>query len=289
MKTNQRGVALISVLLVMSLALLITGGMLRSHRLMVHSSAQQLHQLQLRQLGFAAEAWALQRLHNPELDEQKTVNLAQAWAQATPAFEADDADIRVNLEDLAGRFNLNALFNKGQVDQITLTRWSRLLAHLSIPPLDLQALQTAGFAGSLSDLSQLRLMPQMDAQKIRHLEPWVALLPKDASLNINTASAQMLMTLEGMTPAIAAAVVSQRPPQGYRSAQAFTEQPLLAGLDLSSHGLGVSSRWFRITVDVALGKSHLRLVTEVERDLKSRQWTIQQRRLLTPLTSETSR
>lgn len=289
MNARQRGVALISVLLIMSLALLITAGMLRNHRLVVQSSAQQLHQVQLRQLGFSGEAWAMQLLRNPELDEQKTINLAQEWARAKPPFEAQYGEIRVSIEDLAGRFNLNTLFKSGQVDQVTLERWSRLLAWLEIPPLDLQALQTSTPAGGLSDLSQLRLLPGVDGEVIRRLEPWVGLLPKDASLNINTAPAQLLMTLEGMTPAIAEAVVSQRPAQGYRSAQAFTEDPLLSGLGLSSHGLGVSSRWFRISVQVALGQSHLRLVTDVERDLKSRQINILQRRLLAPLKSEFSR
>lgn len=283
MNARQRGVALISVLLIMSLALLITAGMLRNHRLLVQSSAQQLHQVQLRQLGFSGEAWAMQLLRNPELDEQKTINLAQEWARAKPPFEAGYGEIRVSIEDLAGRFNLNTLFKSGQVDQVTLARWSRLLARLEIAPLDLQ---TSTPAGGLSDLSQLRLLPGVDGEVIRRLKPWVALLPKDASLNINTAPAQLLMTLEGMTPAIAEAVVSQRPAQGYRSAQAFTEDPLLSGLGLSSHGLGVNSRWFRITVQVALGQSHLRLVTDVERDLKSRQINILQRRLLAPLKSE---
>lgn len=289
MSARQRGVALISVLLIMSLALLVTGAMLRSHNLLVQSSAQQLHQLHMRQLGFAGETWALQLLQNPELDEQKTVNLAQEWARSKPPLQMQDGGIQVSIEDLAGRLNLNALFKEGQVDQVTLERWSRLLERLKIPALDLQALQASSPAGGLSDLSQLRLLPGIDGEVLRRLQPWVALLPKDASLNINTAPALLLMALEGMTPSIAEAVVSQRPAQGYRSAQAFTQDPLLSGLGLSSHGLGVSSRWFRIRVQVALGQSHLRLVTDVERDLKSRRLNIVQRRLLAPFESDIAR
>lgn len=45
MNGRQRGIALISVLLVMSLALLITGGLLRSHHLSLQSSGQQLLQI----------------------------------------------------------------------------------------------------------------------------------------------------------------------------------------------------------------------------------------------------
>ncbi|MNW70115.1 hypothetical protein D3C74_493090 [compost metagenome] len=55
---------------------------------------------------------------------------------------------------------------------------------------------------------------------------------------------------------------------------------------MASHGLGVDSRWFRITVQVALGQRQLHLVTDVERDLKHHQVNILQRRLLAPLISE---
>lgn len=59
MNGRQRGIALISVLLVMSLALLITSGLLHSHRLLLQSSGQQLQQMHLRQLGWAGETLSL--------------------------------------------------------------------------------------------------------------------------------------------------------------------------------------------------------------------------------------
>ncbi|MNJ23540.1 General secretion pathway protein K [compost metagenome] len=286
MIARQRGVALISVLLVMSLALLITAGMLRSHRLVVQSSAQQLHQLQLRQLSLAGEAWALQLLRNLGREDDTNVHQGQAWALAIPTFAHEHGDIQVSVEDLAGRFNLNSLFRGGQVDQMTLDRWVRLLEYLQIASLDVDTLRAAVPAGGLSDLSQLRVVPGIDARVLHRLQPWVALLPLDASLNINTAPVPVLMTLEGITPTLAERLVKQRPAQGYASAQAFSEQPLLNGLGVASHGLGVDSRWFRITVQVALGQRQLHLVTDVERDLKHHQVNILQRRLLAPLISE---
>lgn len=288
MMARQRGVALLSVLLVMSLALLITAGMLRSHRLLVHSSAQQLHQVQLRQLGLAGEAWALQWLHDLAQEDPKVVHLAQAWAQARPTFADGDADIRVRVEDLAGRFNLNTLLRSGQVDQVTQQRWTRLLEHLDLPALDIHELRAAAPPGGLSDVSQLRVLPGVDAQLLQRLQPWVALLPLEASLNVNTAPVPVLMTLQGMTPALAGNLVRQRPADGYGSVQAFTEQPLLSGLGVASHGLGVDSRWFRISVEVALGQRQLQLVTDVERDAKTHQLNILQRRLLASPISEST-
>jgi len=280
MKGRQRGVALLSVLLIMSLALLLTAGMLRSHYLMLQSSARQVHQVQLRQLALSAEAWAMLALKDAGNEEQPVVHLAQAWARLAWPFDADGGHIGIQVEDLSGRFNLNVLLGDGQVDQVTQQRWSRLLASLGLKPLPL-----AG-SGPVRELSQLRLLPGIDAETLRRLEPWVAVLPREASLNINTASAPVLATLEGVSLPVAQALVGQRPAGGYASAQAFLRDPLIAGLELSGQGLGVSSRWFRISVDVSLGTSRLRLVSEVERDRKTRRLQVVQRRFLPPLLSE---
>lgn len=274
MNGRQHGIALISVLLVMSLALLITGGLLRSHRLMLQSTGQQVQQIHLRQLAMAGETWALSLLQETTPATLKTVDLTQGWTRMAPAFDIDDAQIQVAIEDLSGRFNLNSLLTPGKVNQVSLERWARLLKTLGRPPLALDQV------GILQELSQLRLLPGVDAQLLQQLEPWVALLPIDAELNVNTAPALVLRTLDGMEAATADALVRQRSTMGWTSVQAFTNDPLLSGSGLNSHGLGVSSRWFRITVNVAQGQRSLRLATDVERDKKTAQLTVVQRRLL---------
>jgi general secretion pathway protein K len=273
MKVRQRGVALISVLLVMSLALLIIGSVLRSHRLLLQSSAQQLQQMHLRQLGLAGETWAVAQLQA----QQKN---SDVLPDPATVFDIEDAQIRVDIEDLAGRFNLNALLIQGQIDQVTLNRWARLLELLQLPALQLEQV------GALRELSQLRLLPGVDGELLRQLEPWVALLHTDAALNINTAPELVLRTLNGIDATQADALLSQRSTAPWPSVQAFTQDPLLDGLGLSSHGLGIESRWYRITVEVTQGQSRLRLATDVEREPKTRQLKILQRRILPSNTHE---
>ena len=287
MNRRQRGVALISVLLVMSLALLLTGALLRSHRLALKSTAQQVHQVQVRQAGLAAERWALQRLRQAELRESHHVHLGQAWAQGPWPVEFDGATVHIDIQDLAGRFNLSLLVGGGQVDALTQQRWQRLLGQLHIDNPALENLVDAGFSG-LSDLSQLGALPGVDSTLLQRLQSWVVVLPREASLNLNTASAAQLMTLAGINEATARTLVRQRPAQGYRSVQAFVEDPLLAGAQVGSHGLGLGSRWFRVTVDVELGPRRWRQVSEVELDDKTRQVHVRQRRFLNLLTSEST-
>jgi general secretion pathway protein K len=271
---RQRGVALISVLLVLSLALLLTGGMLRSHRLLLQSSAQQSQQIQLRQLGMAGEAWAQMVLESSVLAPSDPVALAQDWARLEPSFEVEDAEISISIQDLSGRLNLNALLAQGQVDQVSLNRWTRLLALLDLPELSLPQV------GPVQELSQLRLLPGIEGRTLERLEPWVALLPREAKLNINTAPRLLLMTLDGMEAGAAKALVDKRLETPYASVQAFTNDPLLSGLGISSHGLGVNGRWFRITVGVARGNSRLRLASDIERSPQTGRWTVRQRRFL---------
>ena len=271
---RQRGVALISVLLVLSLALLLVGGLLRSHRLLLHSSAQQLQQVQLRQLGLAGEDWARVVLESSGITTSGPVDLSQDWARLEPILEVGGAELHVGIEDLSGRLNINGLLALGQIDQVTLGRWNRLLALLDLPPLSLPQV------GPLQELSQLRLLPGIDGQTLRRLEPWVVLLPKDARLNINTAPRRVLMTLDGMEAEAAQALLNQRRHGPYASVQAFTNDPLLSGVGLNGHGLGVGSRWFRITVSVIHADGRLRLASDIERDSASGRWTVRQRRFL---------
>ncbi|MNF98176.1 General secretion pathway protein K [compost metagenome] len=84
----------------------------------------------------------------------------------------------------------------------------------------------------------------------------------------------------------AKALLNQRRHAPYASVQAFTNDPVLSGLGLNSHGLGVGSRWFRITVSVTHAGSRLRLASDVERDSVSGRWTVRQRRFLPLSTSE---
>ena len=285
MRQRQRGVALHSGLLVMSLALLLTAGMLRSHQLLVQSSARQIHQVQLRQLALSAEAWAMVTLAATSDDELSRVHLGQAWARVSWPFETQGAHVMLEIEDLSARLNVNALLGEGQVDSVIEQRWLRLLTALGLPSLDVRA---AGPVVTQRELSQLRLLPGIDGATLAKLEPWVALLPKDASLNINTARPQVLATLEGVSPSTAEVLAKQRPATGYESVQAFTHDPLIAGLGVTGHGLGISSRWFLINVDVRLGTSRLRLASEVERERKTGRWRVVQRRFPTPIPSENS-
>lgn len=280
--SRQRGVALITVLLIMALALLLTGSLLRSHRLTLQGTAQHIHQVQLRQWAITAEGWAAQRLEDASPATATNANLAQAWAQRPLPLTLPGVELRVEIEDLAGRFNLAPLLAPGRADDVALGRWRRLLERLDIAAIDLTPLR----GREVRDTSQLRLLPGVDESSLRRLEPWVALLPVEARLNVNTAGARVLSTLEGMTESDARGLIQLRPAEGYPDAVTFALVSGLNGRGMSAQGLAVGSRWFRVSAEVAAGRSRLRLVSDLELDPKTRRAHVIQRRFLAPTQGE---
>lgn len=280
MKTPERGVALITVLLMMGLALLLIAGLLRGHRLLVQSTAQQVHELQMRQWAFSAEALAQQLLARDQAHLWTRVHLGQPWAQPGSWLETDAGQVQIAIEDLGGRLNLGALTMPGRPDAEMERRWARLLAQQQLPPVTM----TDMVAVELSDLSRLRLIPGLSGQHVRQLEPLVALLPSHALLNINTASAPVLASL-GIPLSVAQQLVARRPAEGYPSVQDFLQDPLLSRMALSAHGLALHSDWFRVTVHVTLGNRQLRWASDLTLDTDRRRLRVVRRRLLSPLDS----
>ncbi|WP_341960453.1 type II secretion system protein GspK [Pseudomonas sp. RC10] len=269
---------MISVLLITSLALMVIGGVLRSHRLTLQTTVQQVQHLHLRQAALAAESRAMQLLQDSVSGAGETTHLAQAWAMSPQGFRLPDLDVRLSIEDLGGRFNLTHLAVPESVDDVYALRWFRLLNALDIEPFDLSALKTQPF----SNAAQLQQIPGLRPSDLQHLLPWIAVLPRDAALNVNTAPAQVLASLEGMTTASALELIRQRPSEGYPDAAAFVGSATVDGLGISPHGLGVRSRWFRITAEVGLADSRMTMVSDLERVANTQRLRIIQRRLLSP-------
>ncbi|MFU3618539.1 type II secretion system minor pseudopilin GspK [Pseudomonas paraeruginosa] len=281
---GQRGVALISVLLITALVTLVISDMLARQRLNLASGANQSAQLQLWQLALSGEAWARQQLLADlgDADGLARVHLGQRWASGAQEFEIEGGHIRIQLQDLGARFNLDRL--RDGRDHISRARYQRLLALLGLAPHDPARLPAPlGHDGKplpFADASELWRLEALDAAGMRRLRPWVA-ATRDAGLNLNTAPAEQLACLEGLDPGIAQALVQARPADGYPSVQAFIEQPLLSGRKVEQYGLAVASERFRAVLDVQLGEHRLRLLSDL-RTRSDGQVQVLRRRLAAP-------
>lgn len=172
---SSRGVALLTVLLVVFLASAAAVSLASLQTLAIRRSTLIQHQQQARLYALGAEEWALlilQRdLANSEIDDR-----LEDWANLPPALPVDGGFISGRIEDLQGCFNLNNLYKEqgadgnppadgqnpppakaggsGQpndlIDPVQLQLLQRLLEQLPLePPLDTE--QAQAIAQALAD------------------------------------------------------------------------------------------------------------------------------------------
>ncbi|WP_137817944.1 type II secretion system minor pseudopilin GspK [Pseudomonas sp. 2FG] len=294
--TRQRGVALITVLLVVAVVTVVCAGLIARQQLAIRSSANLLTARQAWHYALGGEALAkallLRDLRQGD-PRQSVDHLGEAWARAQAPFKLDEGgELRVRIEDPSGRFNLNSLVRQGQVNAAAVAQFRRLLLRLEIEQPYAERLQDwldadqepNGANGAednqyllaqpayraanqlLSDVSELRLLLGMNEADYRRLLPYVSALPADAALNVNTASALVLSSLaDGLTPSVAQGLLAARGNQGFRSLESFLEQPALAGLGLQGQGLAVGSQYFQVISEVRVVDRRQVLVSSLQR------------------------
>jgi len=280
--SRQRGMALITVLLVVAVVTVVSAGIIARQQLSIRSSANQLHVRQAWHYALGGETLAkalLQRDLRQGDPRAPVDHLGEAWAKSRAPFALDEGGaLRVQISDPSGRFNLNSLLREGQPNEAAVAQLRRLLLGLQIEApyaerlldwLDADDQPTGGYGAEdnqyllaqpayraanrvLADTSELRLLLEMSEADYQRLLPYVSALPADATLNVNTASARVLASLaDGLPLSTAQGLVAARGTEGYRDVPSFTAQ--LGGLQVQSQGLAVGSQYFQVISEVSVG------------------------------------
>lgn len=287
---RQRGVALITVMLVVALVTVICAALLLRQQLAIRSTG---NQLLVRQAQYYAEGGELLAKALLRRDQEQGVvdNLAEPWANPRLQFPLDEGgELRLRIDDLSGRFNLNSLAVTGEAGELALLRFRRLLQQLQLSPAYAERLQdwldvnqeASGSAGAeddqyllldpayrtgpgrIADVSELRLLLGMKEADYRRLAPFVSALPSQVELNINTASAQVLACLgEGIPASALQSAIDGRGRSGYSDVGGFVQQ--LSSYGVSAQGLGIGSQYFRVTTEVLLGDRRQVLTSYLQR------------------------
>ncbi|MFC3608075.1 type II secretion system minor pseudopilin GspK [Stutzerimonas tarimensis] len=295
MNRPQRGVALITVLLVVAIVTVVSAGMIARQHLAIRASSNQLHAQQALHYALGGEILAKSLLQRDrENDAQRLVDHpGEAWAQPRPPFPVDHGEIHLHIEDLAGRFNLNSLMRSQQPNEAAIAQFRRLLARLDIEApyperlldwLDPDQDPSGAYGAEdnayllldppyrtggrrLYDVSELRLLLDMTEEHYQRLAPHVAALPADVALNLNSAGALVIASLDDdISLAAAEAAVRDRPARGHAHMAAFLAQPALAGTELKGTELAVNSQFFQATSEVQLGDRRQVLVSLLKRE-----------------------
>ena len=231
---QQRGVALISILLIVALVTALMYHLMTKQSLVVAQTRQLVRADQSLAYALGAEAYARQILYDdwnrPEARALDT--LSEAWAVPSVPFDIEAGTLELSIEDLDRRFNLNAL--AGQPVEKNLTRFKTLLAALGLDPVVADAWrdwvdadgEAAGFGAEdgsyliatppyrtanqpVASTSELALLGLLDPEQLARLVPYVTALPTTAlRVNVNTAPGPVLEALSTrVSPAQAETIV----------------------------------------------------------------------------------
>ncbi len=183
---KQTGVALLVALLVVALATLLITALLDDGQLSMARSRNQLRAMQAQAYARGLESYAAQVLVKDN-DQGMTDANDDIWGMPLPPTPVPGGSIRATMQDLNGCFNLNNLYqNNKALQKIWKERFGRLLLELQLSP---------AIARKFADASELRLVAGVDAHAWERLQPYVCALPTQTTLNLNTASIPVLMSL----------------------------------------------------------------------------------------------
>lgn len=286
-KNHQCGVALITVMLVFVIVAVIATQMLRRSQLNVRSVGNLIETRQAYYYALGGEAYARQLLAKDAMSSQGEVDkLDEAWALAKEQqpFEIDNGSMKIEINDLQARFNLNSVVTSAQADslnQIQLNQFISLLKSLQLNPnyaylwfdwIDRDQARSANGAEDAdyanyqtaarpeSDVSALRLLNSMQPQDYAKLAPHVTVLPPEVTaINVNTADEIVLRSISPTLSAQAAQIIARQKAGGYRD---INEIPGAAG---AGDAVSVSSNFFEVVVTVNYANRWQRIRTVLQR------------------------
>lgn len=105
-----------------------------------------------------------------------------------------------------------------------------------------------------TDVSELLLVRGVTPEVYARLRPFVTVLPGETAININTAPAELLMSLApGIDRRMADLMIAARDVQAFRSTADLLAMPMLAMSAIDETGLDVDSEFFTATTTLASG------------------------------------
>lgn len=301
---QQRGVALITVMLVVALATVAAVHMTSRDQFDQRRTGNRLAQVQAHELALGGERWAAAILARARRDEDtgEIDSLDEDWARQLPPIPVEGGQVAGRIEDMQGRFNINSLVNGDTINAVALERFERLLEVLELDRQIAQAVidtldengETTYPAGAEDDFyaarrepyltanrpltvsSELRLVRGFGSDVWRRLAPHVTALPRGRTdINVNTATAEVLQAVvPGLDAGSAETLREEARETPFEAVTDFVGHPLVgAAVDLAgeeeefrSTDLAVASNHFRVRVDVELGPIVYTLYSWLERD-----------------------
>jgi general secretion pathway protein K len=222
---RQHGVALIMAVLIVALATMLAASVSFKGYLDHRRSGNAFALDQGFEVALGGEAWAADSLRRDKQQSSKTDDFTEEWATPIPPIPIDNGQFEGQMEDMQGRFNLNSLvtleggqlkFDQPAIDRFERllelleleTKWARIIADWidsDIQPNFPDGAEDPTYTGlsppyrtanmPLTRASELLAITGFGLERYRKLEPFVTALPIGTSINLCTASPELLDAL----------------------------------------------------------------------------------------------
>lgn len=242
---QQQGVALLTVLLMVALASVVAAGIAIHERHSLENTQYVLRQNQALLYARSAEAFFAELLQQDRDNSPNLDHLNESWAKPMPVYPVEDGYVSGVLRDQTGLFDLNSLLKADGSVNVAAQQWfGRLLVRVGLPADLSQAVidwqdsnqDTSGALGAEDDyyrglnpaylaanqpfhqVDELKLVRGFEQGQFERIAPFVTALPVAAKLNINTAPAMVLASID---PSIDLAALTQQLQQQQKQLKHF--------------------------------------------------------------------
>jgi general secretion pathway protein K len=312
MKTlsRQRGVAVITALLLTTLAITIVASLFWAQQVQVRSMENQRLHLQTKWILRGALDWAGLVLRQDGRDNVYT-SLDQVWATPLAETRLDqyierervegevfDATLSGSIIDATSRYNLSNLAKQRLRDPAQVAVFQRLLTNLKLDPALAEKTATAiaasapilqtnadpqpenavrpGQSGAvpvrLIQLDDLLAIPGYTVEAVDKLRDFVIVLPELTQVNVNTAPPEVLAAvIENFSLAEANSLVARRKTAPWRDVGQFGTE--LNGKTAVKDAVSVVSNYFLVRSRVRLDRAALDAEALINRGTDARKVT----------------
>lgn len=292
MKHDQKGMAVITAILVVALVASAASFMAWQQQLWVRQVENLNQQAQSRVVVLTAMQWARSILAQDARNNQVD-HLEEGWAQALAPLPVEGGELAGELTDQQGLFNLNSLVRAGKTSATDLAVFRKLLELLQLPPdlaaavidwIDPDAVVT--YPGGAEDMDYLALDPPyragnrvlttvdglyrikgFDAATVERLRPFVTALPQATPVNVNTAPAEVLAAVIAELPLDQAqALVTARKGKHFKDIADFRARLPKTVTEVNETLLSVGSHYFLVTGHARFGRAKVGYQALLERE-----------------------
>lgn len=220
---SQHGVALLTILVMVALATILAATIAKRQSNTAENTGYLMRQDQSLLYAKSAEAFFSELLIQDSDNGSSIDHLQENWAKPMPPFPVEDGAVSGRLLDESGKFNLNNLVKSdGKVDEAAKRWFEKLLHRVGLPAELSQAVidwqdsddETTGAMGAESNyyqglnpaylasntmfhnVDELKLVKGFEGKNYDLIKPYVTALPEQTKVNMNTASALLLASID---------------------------------------------------------------------------------------------